>query len=167
VCVCVDCISIYSCSLLNCFVICLDQGSHAMFANSKLGAASFVCNATCAAEGDNTVMELKVVGDLIKGGFSAIFPFSLVVFSLFHSCTTRYILWTYLKSIAIAFYLGKSALDEGQLLRDIAWARAHLLLLQDFRRGAAAKAKFSSAEMDAIELCYAEVLVKFPVPPQF
>ena len=116
-----------------------------MFSNSKLGAPSFVCNATCAAEGDNTLM----------------------LFSLFHNCTTRYILWTYVKSIAYAFYLGKKALDEGQLLRDIAWARAHLLLLKDFRRGEAARAKFSDVEMDAIEQSYAEVLVKFPVPPQF
>jgi hypothetical protein len=138
-----------------------------MFANSKLGAPSFVCNATCAAEGDNTIMELKVVGDLIKGGLPVIFPGSLVLFSLFHSCTTRYILWTYIKSIAYAFYLGKKALDEGQLLRDIAWARAHLLILKDFRRGEAARAKFTTAEMDAIEQSYAEVLVKFPVPPQF
>jgi hypothetical protein len=138
-----------------------------MFANSKLGAASFVCNATCAAEGDNTVMELKVVGDLIKGGFPVLFPLSLVLFSLLHSATTRYVLWTYTKSIAWAFYLGKRALDEGQLLRDIAWARAHLLLLKDFRQGVAGKKKFSSSEMDAIEQSYAEVLVKFPVPPQF
>ena len=135
-----------------------------MFANSKLGAPSFVCNATCAAEGDNTI---KVVGDLIKGGFSVIFPLSLVMFSLFHNCTTRYILWTYVKSIGYAFYLGKKALDEGQLLRDIAWARAHLLLLKDFRKGEAARAKFTTSEMDAVELSYAEVLVIFPVPPQF
>lgn len=139
-----------------------------MFANSKLGAASFVCNATCAAEGDNTVMELKVVGDLIKGGVSAILPPSLLLFGLSHSATTRHVLWVYLRSIATAFYLGKLALEEGQLLRDIAWARAHLLLLRDFRRGQAGKESgFSSAEMDAIESSYAEVLVKFPVPPQF
>lgn len=147
--------------------VVVSQGSHAMFANSKLGAASFVCNATCAAEGDNTVMELKVVGDLIKGGMGVIFPPSLVLSSLFHSATTRYVLFTYIQKIAYAFYLGKSALDEGQLLRDIAWARAHLLLLKDFRSGKAGKAKFSAAEMDAIEASYAEVLVKFPVPPQF
>lgn len=138
-----------------------------MFENSKLGAASFVCNATCAAEGDNTIMELKVVGDLIKGGLPVIFPGALVLFSLFHSATTRYVLWIYIKSIALAFYLGKKALEEGQLLRDIAWARAHLLLLKDFRRGQAGKVKFSDTEMDAIEQSYAEVLVKFPVPPQF
>lgn len=138
-----------------------------MFANSQLGASSFVCNATCAAEGDNTIMELKVVGDLIKGGVSVIFPPTLIWFSLFHSATTRYVLFTYMKSIAHAFYLGKSALDEGQLLRDIAWARAHLLLLKDFRSGVSGRAQFSSAEMDAMEASYAEVLVKFPVPPQF
>ena len=36
------------------------MGSHAIFAKSRLGRDTFVCNATCAAEGDNTVMELKV-----------------------------------------------------------------------------------------------------------
>lgn len=38
------------------------MGSHAVLAKSGLGANTFVCNATCAAEGDNTVMELKVRG---------------------------------------------------------------------------------------------------------
>ena len=143
------------------------QGSHAMFAESKLGSPSFVCNATCAAEGDNTIMELKVVGDLIKGGINVIFPLSLVFFSFFHSSLTRYVFWVYLTKIAQAFYLGKSALNEGQLLRDIAWARAHLLLLKDFRHGKAGKERFSKAEMESIEMSYADVLVKFPVPPQF
>ena len=35
-------------------------GSRAMLADAWLGDGSFVANATCAAEGDNTVMELKV-----------------------------------------------------------------------------------------------------------
>ena len=35
-------------------------GSRAILADAWLGEGSFVANATCAAEGDNTVMELKV-----------------------------------------------------------------------------------------------------------
>lgn len=146
------------------------MGSHAMFAHSKLGESSFVCNATCAAEGDNTVMELKVVGDLIKGGLSALFPFSLVMFALFHSWTTRYVLWNYVTSVVYAFWLGKRALEEGQLLRDIAWCRAHLLILKSFwaRRGqGGARESFSGEEMEAMEASYSEVLVRFPVPSQF
>ena len=42
-------------------------GASALFEESRLGASSFVCYATCAAEGDNTIMELKVVGDVIRG----------------------------------------------------------------------------------------------------
>ena len=34
------------------------MGSHALFAKSGLGAPAFVCNATCSAEGDNTIMEV-------------------------------------------------------------------------------------------------------------
>ena len=36
------------------------MGTRAIQAESWLGDGSFVCNATCAAEGDNTIMELKV-----------------------------------------------------------------------------------------------------------
>ena len=41
------------------------MGSRAMQADAWLGEGSFVCNATCAAEGDNTIMELKVVQDMV------------------------------------------------------------------------------------------------------
>lgn len=144
------------------------MGSHALFASSKLGAPSFVCNATCAAEGDNTIMELKVVGDLIQHGAAAMFPASLVAFSLRHSSTTRFLLWKYVSSVAYAMCLGKKALDEGQLLRDIAWARAHLLIVRSFSRDQrAAASTYSSSEKRDMEESYASVLVKFPVPAQY
>lgn len=44
------------------------MGSRALQEESGLGAGSFVCNATCSAEGDNTIMEMKVVGDIVKHG---------------------------------------------------------------------------------------------------
>eukprot|EP00122_Pirum_gemmata_P019512 Pgem_evm1s18266 len=42
------------------------MGSQALFEDFWLGKSSFVANATCAAEGDNTIMELKVVQDMIR-----------------------------------------------------------------------------------------------------
>jgi hypothetical protein len=42
------------------------MGSQALFLESRLGNCSFVCNATCAAEGDNTIMELKIVQDIFR-----------------------------------------------------------------------------------------------------
>ena len=36
------------------------MGSRALQDDSWLGKSSFVANATCAAEGDNTIMELKI-----------------------------------------------------------------------------------------------------------
>lgn len=56
-------------------------GSQALYDESYLGASSFVCNATCAAEGDNTIMELKIVLDLIRGR-TPIFPLRLLLKSL-------------------------------------------------------------------------------------
>lgn len=141
------------------------MGSRALLEESRLGASSFVCNATCAAEGDNTVMELKVVRDLVMGGFKTLFPIGLLFRALLRSITRR-VLFKYLCLVAEAMWLGKKALNEGQLLRDLAWARAHLLILDHwFSQGV----KSYGSTNDAIRLAdsYGHVLVRFPTPPQF
>jgi hypothetical protein len=91
-------------------------GSRALLDESRLGASSFVANATCAAEGDNTIMELKIIGDLFKIGFKALFPKELLLTSLKRQ-STRILALRYISLIGWAMILGKSALNEGQLLR--------------------------------------------------
>lgn len=145
------------------------MGSRALMEDSRLGASSFVCNATCAAEGDNTVMELKVVRDVVMGGFKTLFPVGLILRSLCRG-TTRRVLLHYVCLVAEAMWLGKKAMDEGQLLRDLAWARAHLLILDHwFGEGIKAKTASGSRSSDAHRLAesYNSVLVRFPTPPQF
>merc|ERR1712021_190882 len=60
------CIAKFTCTSFGadiCSVMRKVLGASALFEQQMLGASSFVCYATCAAEGDNTIMELKVVGD--------------------------------------------------------------------------------------------------------
>lgn len=91
-------------------------GSRALLEESRLGPSSFVANATCAAEGDNTIMELKIVGDFVKGGFRSMFPKDLLIRSLKQS-TTRFLVFRYIVLVCWAMILGKSAINEGQLIR--------------------------------------------------
>ena len=152
------------------------MGSHAIFAKSRLGRDTFVCNATCAAEGDNTVMELKVrkscglcagvsrrplnfvccqvIGDMVRGRTS-ILPAGLALRSLTNRHSRR-ALFTFLRRMAAVKWLGRAALQEGQLLRDIAWARAHLLIIDAWRKQSQQPQSFLDA--------YATVLMKFPTP---
>lgn len=102
-------------------------GSFSLSEASRLGSDCFVCNGICFAEGDNSVMELKVVGDVVRGK-SAALPRAFLVQAALDSRSRR-VLAAYLARLAYAFCLGaKKAMDEGQLLKDIAWARAHLLI---------------------------------------
>ena len=132
---------------------------------SGLGAGSFVCNCTCAAEGDNTIMELKVVGDLVKGGILSMFPVSLMLRSIFvNGAVSRRVVLHYAVGIARAMWLQEKAMEEGQLLRDIAWCRAHLLIIDSFRRHGAAK--HGVEHVDAMIASYEKILVRFPTPVQ-
>jgi hypothetical protein len=144
------------------------MGSRALMEESRLGASSFVCNATCAAEGDNTVMELKVVRDVVMGGIKTLFPLGLILRSICKSAT-RKILFKYVCLVAEAMWLGKKAMDEGQLLRDLAWARAHLLILDHwYGDGIKATTESGNSSKDGYRLAesYEKVLVRFPTPPQ-
>ena len=112
------------------------MGAHALLEESHLGSTSFVSNLTCAAEGDDTIMEMKVVGDIIKGGLSNILPYGLIWRSLFGRDSRwlrKRLLWVYIRKVVQLFLVGKKhVLDEGQLMKDISWARAHLVILDRF-----------------------------------
>jgi len=140
------------------------MGSRALLKESRLGPSSFVCNATCAAEGDNTIMELKIVGDIFKGGFQTMFPKELLVNS-FKRHQTRGLVFRYIGFILWAMLLGKSALNDGQLLRDIAWCRANMLIL-DTWFSSAPKFTLNEKVEDVSRMVesYERVLMRFPIP---
>ena len=100
-------------------------GASALFEESRLGASSFVCYATCAAEGDNTIMELKVVGDVIRGRR----PWLPCGMRPLTAAAGRAALAAYARLVATALWKGQAAIKDGQLLRDIAWSRAHLMII--------------------------------------
>jgi len=53
----------------------------------------------------------------------------------------------------------KEALNNGQLLRDIAWSRVHLLVIYEFIKTNHGSIKFLNS--------YEKILIKFPTPLQF
>ena len=110
----VDCISVVRKAL----------GARALQVDAMLGAESFLPNATSAAEGDNTIMELKVVQDIVRGR-TLKFPLSLIL-HVSKTSEGRKAAWEYIKGFSQAMVLGKKAIKAGQLLRSIAWSRAHL-----------------------------------------
>jgi hypothetical protein len=96
-------------------------------------------NVTCAAEGDDAVLELKVVSDALRGGMESLLPFDLVwrtLTQLDPRGLRKRLLWLYLRKALYALLLAmvnpQGLLRDGQLLKDLAWARAHLLLLDCF-----------------------------------
>ena len=131
------------------------MGSQALFEDSFLGESSFVCNATCAAEGDNTIMELKIVQDMFRGRTSLV-PAALLFRCSQHSLGRRVVL-AYLFRVARAMSLREAALKDGQLLKDIAWCRAHMLIMDAWTQGQQPQAWLES---------YGAILVKFPMPTQ-
>jgi hypothetical protein len=115
------------------------MGSRALQEEAKLGAGSFSVNVTCAAEGDDAVLELKVVSDALRGGMESLLPFDLVwrtLTQLDPRGLRKRLLWLYLRKALYALLLAmvnpQGLLRDGQLLKDLAWARAHLLLLDCF-----------------------------------
>jgi acyl-CoA oxidase len=151
------------------------MGARALLEESGLGAGSFVCNATCAAEGDNTIMELKLVGDLFKGGFTRLFPLLLLLRLVWRSAVGRRAVSVYCRKVLYAFWLHKAALQDGQLLRDIAWARAHLLILDCWQSSSSSSSSSPDqhpqrrAQVDVQHWMesYETVLMRFPTPAQF
>lgn len=118
------------------------------------GASSFVCNATCAAEGDNSIMELKVCQDIVRRRNPRL---PLRLFAAV-SCTQcgRQAVCHYISCFARAMMLGKAALEDGQLLKDIAWARAHMRIISAWLKDGTGPAEWLES--------YARVAVRFPTP---
>jgi hypothetical protein len=135
------------------------MGARALQAESGLGAESFLPNATSAAEGDNTIMELKIVQDAFRGRTSKI-PFELMWRTV--GCASgRKASAAYMCRLVKAIWLGKQALKDGQLLKDLAWARAHLRVI-DVWLQVNKKDPSKQAWIDS----YGKVLVQFPAPLQ-
>ena len=135
------------------------MGARALQEGSMLGAESFLPNATCAAEGDNTVMELKVVQDLVRGR-TQMLPLGLLARSM-GDARGRRAVFHYLTRLAKATYLGKRALSEGQLLRDVAWSRTHLRVIDVWRTRAPA-GKGNAEWLDS----YERIMMRYPSPLQ-
>ena len=103
-------------------------------------------------------MELKVVQDLFKGGILSLFPLGLIFSSLFDR-PSRKATFSYVANVLFAFCLQKRALDNGQLLRDIAWSRAHMLILENYKRS---PEYLGAGWMES----YERTLLRFPTPLQ-
>ena len=135
------------------------MGARALQHDARLGAESFLPNATSAAEGDNTIMELKVVQDVVRGRTLKL-PLAL----MWRTCGTRAgrrAAAAYAAGLARATLLQRRALKDGLLLRDIAWSRAHLRVI-DAWLAATADSPARRAWLDS----YERVLVRFPTPTQ-
>lgn len=61
----------------------------------------------------------------------------------------------YLSKLARATFLGKKAIGDGQLLKDIAWARAHIRVIDVWMRVPGAKLEWLES--------YERVLMVFPM----
>jgi len=132
------------------------MGARALQAESGLGIESFVANATCAAEGDNTIMELKIVSDVIRGRTSRL-PLGLLWRLAFDRRGRRAISF-YVSRMARALLLWSKAVDDGQLLKDVAWARMHMRVLDAWL--AQDRASCPEAWLES----YEKILMQFPVP---
>lgn len=104
-------------------------------------------------------MELKIVQDMFRGRTN-MFPASLLLSSLSFPQGRR-VVYEYVKKIGYAMLLREEALNNGQLLKDIAWCRAHLIIMNTVRnlKGDAAP---PANWLDS----YESVLIKFPMPVQ-
>jgi acyl-CoA oxidase len=134
-------------------------GAQALLANSMMGAESFLPNATSAAEGDNTIMELKIVQDIVRGRTPKL-PFGLM-WRVSGTSSGRTAAAVYVERFARAMFLQKRAMEDGQLLRDIAWARAHLRVIDVWIK----ENRDNAERLDWLE-SYSHVLLRFPVPVQ-
>jgi alkylation response protein AidB-like acyl-CoA dehydrogenase len=147
----VDCVS----------VIRKTMGARSLQVGSMLGDESFLPNATSAAEGDNTIMELKVVQDIVRGRTSK-FPWKLML-SVSGTPEGRNATLTYLSRFGRALLLGKKAIKDGQLLRDIAWSRAHLRVISNWLH---INSDGNKQQPKSWLTSYGKVAMRFPVPTQ-
>jgi hypothetical protein len=114
--------------------------------------------------GDNAIMEQKIVLDTVLGKTPR-FPSELWQVAAKHPM----LLVQYLKSTvqaAIMAVLAKvsKAQPEQQVLRDIAWTKAHVLVLARWYRALASNPSIGNSSFSA---SYARVLLRWPVPTLF
>jgi len=91
-------------------------------------------------------------------GRTNMFPRDLLLRSLLTSAGRR-ALWTFATRMAAAQILGRKALHEGQLLRDIAWSRAHLLIVDAWTKQTRYPQEWLAS--------YERQFMRFPVPTCF
>ena len=140
------------------------MGARALQEDSRLGPESFLPNATSAAEGDNTIMELKIVQDVVRGRTSKV-PLGLMLRVAAGHSAGRKAARTYVTQFSRAMLLQKNAMKDGNLLRSIAWSRAHMKVIDVWlKKHAGSDAK--SAAQRAWLSSYERVAVRFPVPLQ-
>ena len=105
-------------------------------------------------------------------GRTAKFPSGLTARAMQRAAGRR-VLAIYAMRFARAIALGKAAMKDGQLLRDIAWARAHLLIMDTFwssKTGAAGHGTaggVSEAAKGDFIASYERLFIKFPTPMCF
>ena len=68
----------------------------------------------------------------------------------------------YIAKFGRAMMLGKKAIKDGQLLRDIAWSRAHLRVLATWLKNDENK---KNCKVEWLE-SYEKIAMRFPVPAQ-
>ena len=107
-------------------------------------------------------MEKKIVLDTALGRTER-FPIALLKKAFLQSPQQRYIAFQYIKLLSKAILMGKKAQFEDQLLRDIAWTKAHLYVLDCFDRRTASKYSNKQNFLKS----YEAVLLKWPVPTVF
>lgn len=136
------------------------MGARGLQEDSHLGSSSFLPLATCAAEGDNTIMELKVVQDIVRGRTPTL-PLGLLA-RVAIDPRGRNAAAAYVSALSRVMILGpRRALKAGQLLRDLAWARTHLRII-DVWLGYTG----GNPEKRAWLGSYGRVFMRFPTPYQ-
>jgi hypothetical protein len=78
----------------------------------------------------------------------------------------------YLARLTRAMYLRKAAMDDGRLLKDLAWARAHVLIIDKWLVSTTASTAFrataaSPPDSDDFLSAYQYLLMRMPVPVQY
>jgi len=118
-----------------------------------------VFNACLFAEGDSLILEKKIVLDTATGKTPRL-PWDILRSAFRHPiarlAAVRYLF--YLVKIAL---IGSKARDEDQLLRDLAWSRAHLFVLNSWMK------RDPSYQSSDWYQSYSDVLLRWPTPTIF
>lgn len=102
-------------------------------------------------------------------GRTAKFPSGLIARSMGRAAGRR-VLAVYTTRFAKAILLGTGAMKDGQLLKDIAWARAHLLIMDAFwssktgATGHGTEGGVSEKAKGDFIASYERLYIKFPTP---